>query len=89
MPTPAAVRRNHALLAVYIESQIASELLTKTGFLMPDGTSKQGVGDIATTVNKDGDKIRALKAVPIKKAPDLTGHLLLCTCLIDLLQLPL
>ena len=34
---------------------------------MPDGTSRQGVGEIAATVTKVGDKIRALKAVPITK----------------------
>ena len=32
---------------------------------MPDGTSRQGIGDIAANVIKVGDKFRALKAVSI------------------------
>ena len=67
MPVPAAVRRNHNLMAVYCEGQIANKLIAKTGYIMPDGTSRQGVGEIAVTVTKVGDKIRALKSVPITK----------------------
>ena len=67
LPVPASVRRNHNLMAVYCEGQIANELIQKTGYLMPDSTSRQGVGEIAATVTKVGDKIRALKAVPITK----------------------
>ena len=34
---------------------------------MPDGTSRQGVGDVTATVTKVGDKFRALKTVKITK----------------------
>ena len=67
LPVPASVRRNHNLMAVYCEGQIADELIQETGHLMPDGTSRQGVGEIAAAVTKVGDKIRALKMVPITK----------------------
>ena len=36
---------------------------------MPDGTSRQGVGEIAATAAKVEDKIRALKSIPITKGP--------------------
>ena len=62
-PVPAAVRRNHNLMAVYCEGQIVNELIVKTGNIMPDGTSRQGVGEIAATVNK----IRTLKSIAITK----------------------
>ena len=32
---------------------------------MPDGTSRQGVGEMAATVTKVEDKIRALKSISI------------------------
>ena len=66
-PVPAAVRRNHNLMAVYCEGQIANKLIAKTGYIMPDGTSRQRVGEIAVTVTKVGDKIRAFKSIPITK----------------------
>ena len=67
LPVPVAVRRNHNLMAVYCEGQIANELIAKTGNIMPDGTSRQGVDEIAATVTKVGDKIRTLKLIPITK----------------------
>ena len=54
-------------MAVYCEGQIANGLIAKTGYIMPDGTSRQGVGEIAATVTKVGDKIRAPKSLSITK----------------------
>ena len=42
---------------------MAEEVLKSNFFIMPDGTSRQGVKDIASSVVKVGDRIRALKAV--------------------------
>ena len=67
LPDVSCVRHNHNLLAVYCEGKIAEELISKKGFIMPDGTSRQGVGDIAATITKTGDKFRALKSVQITK----------------------
>ena len=67
LPDVACVRHNHNLLAVYCESKIGEELTAKKGFIMPDGTSRQGVGEVAATVTKIGDKFRALKTVKITK----------------------
>ena len=55
-------------MAVYCEGQIVNELIAKTGYIMPDGISRQGVGEIAATATKVGDKIRTLKSIPITKA---------------------
>ena len=65
LPEPKCVRQNHNLLAVHCEAKVAEEILDKKCFLMPDGTSRQGVGDIAASVVKVGDKIRALKSAQI------------------------
>ena len=65
LPNAACARHNHNLVAVYCESKIGEELMEKTGFIMPDGTSRQGVGDVAANVTKIGDKFRALKTVKI------------------------
>ena len=65
LPEPKCVHQNHNLLAVHCEAKVAEEILDKKCFLMPDGTSRQGVGDIATSVVKVGDKIRALKSAQI------------------------
>ena len=67
LPDVHCVRHNHNLLAVYCEGKVAEELVLKKGFIMPDGTSRQGVGDIAATVAKVGDKFHALKTVKITK----------------------
>ena len=52
-------KHNHNLVAVYCEKKMTEEILTK--YIMPDGTSRQGVGDIAATLVKTGYKFRALK----------------------------
>ena len=65
LPDVACVRHNHNLLAVYCEGKIGEELVSKKGFIMPDGTTRQGVGEMAASVAKIGDKFRALKTVKI------------------------
>ena len=67
LPDVACVRQNHHLLSVYCEGKIAEEMTAQKGFIMPDGTSRQGVGDIAACLVKTGDKFRALKSVQITK----------------------
>ena len=67
LPDVACVRQNHHLISVYCEGKIAEELTRKKGFIMPDGTSRQGVGEIAASLVKTGDKFRALKSVQITK----------------------
>ena len=54
LPEPKCVRQNQNqyLLAVHCEAKVAEEILDKKCFLMPDGTSRQGVGDIAASVVK-------------------------------------
>ena len=56
LPEPKCVRQNHNLLAVHCEAKVAEEILDKKCFLMPDGTYRQGVWDIAASVVKVGDK---------------------------------
>lgn len=49
-PEPKCVHQNYNLLAVHSESRVAEEVLKSNSFIMPDGTSRQGVGDIAGSV---------------------------------------
>ena len=67
LPDPGCIRSNHKLLSVYCEKRITEEMVEKKAFILPDGTSRQGVGDISAAVVKVGDKIRALKALQISK----------------------
>ena len=67
LPDPNCVRQNHNLLSVYCERKIADEIVAKKAFIIPDGTSRQGVGDMAAAVVKVGDHVRALKATKIGK----------------------
>ena len=67
LPDTKCLTSNHNLLSNYCEGQVANELLEKTGFILPDGTSRQGVGDIASAVVKVGGQIRALKGLQIGK----------------------
>ena len=67
LPDTKCLRSNHNLLSNYCERQVANELLEKTGFILPDGTSRQGVGVIASAVVKVGGRIRALKGLQIGK----------------------
>ena len=54
-------------MAVYCEGQITNELIAKTGYIMPDGTSTEGESEIEAIFTKVADKIRALKLTSIKK----------------------
>ena len=67
LPDPQCVRKNHNLISVYIESKIADEIVDKQAFIIPDGTSRQGIGEMAAAVVKVGDRIRAIKGVKIGK----------------------
>ena len=67
LPDPVCVRSNHKLVSVFCEKRVAEEMVEKEAFILPDGTSRQGVGDIAGVVVKVGDKIRALKGLKISK----------------------
>ena len=68
LPDPHCVRHNHNLIAVYCEGKVADEIMEKQGFILPDGTSRRGIGEIAGCVVKTGDRIRAFKALKIGKA---------------------
>ena len=52
LPDVTSVRSNHNLISVYCEGKIADEVLEHQAFIIPDGTSRQGVGDIAGAVFK-------------------------------------
>ena len=67
LPDVVYVRHNHYLLSVYCESKIAEEIMKEKAFVLPDGTSRQGIGDIAGMVMKVGDKICAFKSLKISK----------------------
>ena len=63
LPDVVCFRHNHYLISVYCESKIAEEKMKEENFVLPDGTSRQGTGDIAGMVVKVGDKICALKSL--------------------------
>ena len=54
-------------MAVYCDGRVADQLVSKKGFILPDGTSRQGVGEVAAAVIKVCEKFRALKTVKITK----------------------
>ena len=58
LPSRTCVRQNHNLMAVHCEGKVAEEILQNKGFLIPDGTKRQGLGEIVASVVKVGDKIR-------------------------------
>ena len=57
LPDPNCVRHNHNLISVYCEGRIADEYVEQQAFLLPDGTSRQVVGDIAAAVVQVGKHI--------------------------------
>ena len=67
LPDVKRIRKNHNLISVYCERKIAEEILESQAFIIPDGTSRQGVGDLAGAVVKVGSHIRALKCLQISK----------------------
>ena len=66
-PDLRTVRRNHHLMAVYVEKQIGEELVKHGGFIIPDGTSRNKVGEISAVVMKVDGKMRAFKSQRIGK----------------------
>ena len=69
LPDVTCVRKNHNLISVYCEGKVADEILEHQAFIVPDGTSRQGVGvgDLAGAVVKVSLHIRALKCLLIGK----------------------
>ena len=68
LPDPHCARHNHNLICVYCEGKVADEIMEKQGFILPDGTSRIGIGEIAGCVVKTGDRMKAFKALKIGKA---------------------
>ena len=67
LPDVTCVRKNHNLISVYREGKAADEILEQQAFIIPDGTSRQGVGNLAGAVVKVSSHIRALKCLQIGK----------------------
>ena len=67
LPDRRTARRNHYLISVFVEGKIAEEMLNKESgtFIMPDGTTRNKVGEIAAMLVRVGDKMRAVKAQQI------------------------
>ena len=68
LPDAKCVRNNHKLISVFVQGKIADEILENQGFIIPDGTSRQGIGEMSAAVVKVGGKFRALKGVKIGKS---------------------
>ena len=67
LPDVTCVRKNHNLISVYCEGKVADEILEHQAFIIPDGTSRQGVEDLVGAVVKVSSHIRALKCLQIDK----------------------
>ena len=67
LPDVTCVCKNHNLISVYCEGKVVDEILEHKAFIIPDGTSRQGVGDLAGAVVKVSSHIRALKCLQISK----------------------
>ena len=78
------VHKNHNLISVYCEGKVVDEILEHKAFIIPDGTSRQGVGDLAGAVVKVSSHIRSLKCLQIVIVK--TGPRPYTTCLIILQQ---
>ena len=67
LPDTRTARRNHYLMTVFVEGRIAEEMLNNESgtFIMPDGTTRNKVGEIAAMLVRVGDKMRAVKAQQI------------------------
>ena len=73
LPDPHTARRNHHLMSVFVEGRIAEEMLQNEGsFIIPDGTTRNKVGEIAAMLIKVGNKMRAVKAQQIGKGDRVT-----------------
>ena len=67
LPGLRTIRRNHHLLAVYVEKRIGEQLVEHGGFCIPDGTTRNKVGEISALIIKVNGKMRAMKAQRIGK----------------------
>ena len=67
LPDVTYVCKNHNLISVYCEGKVADEILEHQVFIIPDGTSIQGIGVLAGAVVKVSSHIRALKCLQIGK----------------------
>ena len=61
------VRKNQNLISVYCEGKVSDEILEHQVFIIPNGTSRQGVEDLASAVVKVSSHIRAFKYLQIGK----------------------
>ena len=84
LPDVTCVCKNHNLISVYCQVKVADEILKHQAFIIPDGTSRQGVGDLAGAVVKVSSHIRSLKCLQIVIVK--TGPRPYTTCLIILQQ---
>ena len=67
LPDCRTIRRNHHLMAVYVERRLGEELVQHGGFCIPDGTTRNKVGEISAMIVKINGKMRAVKAQRIGK----------------------
>ena len=67
LPDVTCVRKIHNLISLSCEGKVADEILKHQAFIIPDGTSRQGVVDLAGAVVKVSSHIRALKCLQISK----------------------
>ena len=60
-------------MSVFVEGRIAEEMLQNEGtFIIPDGTTRNKVGELAAMLVKVGNKMRAVKAQQIGKGDRVT-----------------
>ena len=73
LPDPYTARRNHYLMSVFVEGKIAEEMSQSEGsFIIPDGTTRNKVGELAAMLIKVGDNMRAVKAQQLGKGDRVT-----------------
>ena len=65
LPSRRIARYYHSLLAVYIEGQIGQQMAESESYILPDGTSRAQVGEIAAMTVNVGGRTRAVKALQI------------------------
>ena len=72
LPDRRTIRRNHHLMAVYVEKKIGDELVEHGGFCIPDGTTRNKIGEFAGMIVIVNEKMRALKGQRIGKGDQST-----------------
>ena len=66
---------------MYCEGKVGEEILrNEDSYIIPDGTSRQGIGEMATCTAKIGGKIRVLKTVKYPRVIAKTWHMQLYIC---------